>query len=1310
MRRATLAALLALAALIAPAAAQAGPKNIQATDLRVNYVTDPVGIDDTTPSLSWRLTSRFRDQAQRAYQVRVSSGGRTLWDSGRVASADSVSVPYGGPPLESRQRLEWTVRVWGERGGVSAWAEPASWEMGLLERSDWQARWVADPASLDEPAEPLVITFPARETRYLRLAVTRLGEPIKEGWPEPVSRLQLAELEAYGGGTLRSRGAAATASESFTVGGVWEPRFLTDGTLDSNANPRGYTSYHRFEQDLDEPIWLELDLGEVTAVDEVRLYPRTDHLSVNDRTANFPEDFAIQTRTEPSAPWTEAHRVEGQEAPQPPEPPSGLPLLARGFELDGEVRGARLYAAGLGVYEARLNGRTVGDAVLEPANTDYRRRVQYATYDVTDALREGSNRLDFALGNGIYNVPAGSGRYTKFTGSMGPPKLLAQLEVTYADGTRELIATDGSWRATSGATTFSNWYGGEDYDARRALEPGPWRAVADLGAPDGEPVLSAQQAPPVRVQETVTAKSREEVAPGVWLYDLGRNLAGWPEVTVRGAAGETVRLVPGEKLAGGRVTQAEIGGPVYFRYTAATDGAETWHPRFMYYGFRYVEVSGLSEPLALADVRAKVLRADNEQAGDIEFSDDTLNRVHDMVLSAVESNMYSVLTDCPHREKLGWLEEYHLLYDTLAANFDVAAYYRKLHRDIADAQLPNGMVPDIAPEYTVFSGGFRDDANWGGAVIMVPWKHYQAYGDADLLRDGFGAMQRYMDYLASKADGHILSHGLGDWGAFDTSTPLAIPATTAYYRYAEAMAAIAVAVGEEAEAGAYRALAAQIRDAFNARFLDTEAGSYGSGSQASNALPLAAGMVPAEHRDAVVAALREDIAERGDHLSTGEIGLRGLFDVLGEEGDADTVLAMATNPTAPSYAAMLASGATTLPEFWDGRGSQNHFMMGAIDDWSYRYLAGIRSTSPGFRSFLVAPLIPSGLDHVSASWESPYGTIESAWRKARGGRLQMDVTVPVNTEAEVRVPGSAPDSVVMVDGEVVWDGERGRRYGARADRDRVVLDLGSGGYAIESRPLEAVEPSLDVEVAPREGAVMPGGTRTFTVSVAAQASEPAVGELRAVVPEGWSASPDPARFELAGNGWPERASSTLEVTVPRDAPGGEHAIAFVAEAGGLRDEAEAVVSVPSLAGTVFVSDLPWRSEVNGHGPAERDLANGERGAGDGPPLSIDGTVYEKGVGAHATSEIVVDIAGRCETFAATVGVDDSRTPSQGSVAFTVLADERVVASTPVLTGGSSAVDLSADMSGAERLTLRVTDGGDGIAHDHGNWGGARLVC
>jgi alpha-L-rhamnosidase len=484
----------------------------------------------------------------------------------------------------------------------------------------------------------------------------------------------------------------------------------------------------------------------------------------------------------------------------------------------------------------------------------------------------------------------------------------------------------------SGTITFSGWYGGEDFEASRIPDgwdsPGAdrsgWSAV-DLVNGD-EPMLSAQEAPPVTVQEVLPAVSRTDVAPGVWRYDLPRNIAGWPRITVSGAAGATVKMTTGERLDGERVTQAHIGGPVYFSYTAETDAESTWHPRFSYHGFQYIEVSGVSEPPPVEDVAGVVLMADNDRAGSLRTSDPMLDKVHDLVVRATESNMFSVLTDCPHREKLGWLEETHLLFDTVAANWDVAGYYRQLVRNMSDAQLDNGMVPDITPEYTVFGGGFRDDPNWGGAIIMAPWKMYDNYGDIDAMRENYPTMRRYMDYLAGKAENHLLDYGLGDWGAFDTSTPVGIPATTAYYKYATGMSEIAAAIGKDKDADGSARLAREIKDAFNARYFDAGNGSYGSGSQSSLALPLAAGMVPQAHRDSVLGSLLDDIDENGGHLTTGEIGLRALLDALGDAGRADVVLDMAKNPTGPSYAFMVESGASTLWEFWDGEDSRNHFI------------------------------------------------------------------------------------------------------------------------------------------------------------------------------------------------------------------------------------------------------------------------------------------------------------------------------------------------------------------------------------------------
>ncbi|PWR14619.1 hypothetical protein DKT69_15250 [Micromonospora sicca] len=1060
--------------------------------LTVDSLADPLGIEDPTPSLSWQLSATRRDAVQTAYQTlvasspqRLAAGDGDVWDSGKVASNRSVGVRYEGRPLHSRQRAYWGVRAWDAEDRPSPWSGIGSWETGLLQPTDWSAHWIANPAWLAH-TNPVTVTFPARHGRYVRLDVTRLGKPIKEGWPYPVSRLQLAEMQVYGAGQLLSGDAVAKASESFEIPGSWTLQAIHDGRLTTDGPPMGYTSYERQYQDLDGSIWLELDLGRDTDVDKLVLYPRTDTLTADGSTPNFPENYTVQVRAADEAAATVVAAVTGQAAPKPPAKPGAMPLFAKTFTVDKPIARARLYATGLGVYEARLNGAKVGDAVLEPANTDYRTRVEYATHDVTGQLRQGANALGFELGNGIYNVPSTPGRYQKFTGSTGAPKLVAQLEITYTDGTDAVVASDDSWLTAAGPTTFSSWYGGEDYDARREAagwdrpdgDRTGWVPAEETTAPTAGSRLTARAAPPIRAQTTLNAVSRTEVTAGTWLYDLGRNIAGWPQVTLRGAAGSKVRLRPAESLTNGRVDQSQVGSPVYFDVTPATNAAFTWHPRFMYYGFRYIEISGADTPPALADVQGIVLRADNERTGSLDTSDPMVNRIHDIVNTAIDGNMFSVLTDCPHREKLGWLEESHLVGDALTANFDLGAYYNKIVRDVEDAQLANGMVPDIAPEYTVFSGGFRDDPNWGGALILVPWQMYRSYGDARVLREHYPAMKRYLDYLATKANGHILSYGLGDWVAFDTSTPLAVTATTAYYRFATAMTQIAEAVGDTAGKAAYAERAEQIRGAFNAKYFHAETNSYASGSQASNALPLWAGMVPADAQAAVLQHVVDDVKARGNHLSTGEIGLPALLDVLADGGHADLVQALANNPSSPSYAYQVLHGATTLTELWDGPtagASQNHFMLGAIDGWYYRYLGGIRSTAPGYQTFLVQPEITGGMSHVRAEQRSPYGRIVSEWRRD-GKSLHLDVEVPVNSSATVSVP-------LFGEGSARWraSATAGATF-VGIEGDRALYRVGSGRWSFITRtPDTAPQTSpVVVEASTGQAAVVPGWPSTAT--------------------------------------------------------------------------------------------------------------------------------------------------------------------------------------------------------------------------------------
>jgi alpha-L-rhamnosidase len=1042
-------AVTASGAIAAPALAAPGrgkAHTLRPADLRVGHLPSPLGIDTAEPTLSWRFAAGPRDAVQSAYQVRVAtSDGRLarpdLWDSGKVGGG-AVSAVYAGRALTSRERASWQVRVWDGHGRASAWSEPSHFEMGLLAAADWTARWIGNAAWSAEPKPaPATITFPARSARYVRLDVTRLGLPIKEGWPYKVSRLQLAEIQVRDGasGTNAALKAAVTASESYTVGGQWEPEAATDGSLTSDAAPFGYTSLERREQGLPEPIWIQIDLGKQQRFDRVLLYPRTDVTTDDGRTANFPEDFTVQTSVDGET-FDTAATVEGQEAPPPlHRQPEALPVFAREFELRKRVRSARLYATALGVLDVTVNGRPVSDAVLEPPYSAYGERLVYSTYDVTGLLHRGGNRVRVELGTGMAHVPPTPGRYEKLTRSDGTPTFLGQLEITYTDGSRDVIASDTSWRTALGATTFTNWYGGEDYDARRA--PKDWSDAVRVASPTAG--LAARTAPPIVPVGTFRTKKITQPEDGVYVVDLGTNFAGWPRLRVSGPAGTKVTMRPGELLNDdGTVSQHTTGSPIWDSYTLSGDGTETWHPRFCYHGFRYLQLEGLPSAPDDGTVTGIVLRAGNAKAGTFTSSHGLLNDIHRIIDRAVQSNMYSVLTDCPHREKLGWLEQANLVFPAVARNYDVAAYYGAIVRDIAEAQTKDGLVPDIAPEFTVFSGGFRDDPNWGNVIVFAPWQMYRAYGDAATLRTYYPNMVRYVGYLSGKADGHLLDYGLGDWITFDNSTPKGVTATFGYHRAVSALARIAKVIGEDADASEYEALAGEIGAAFNAEYATGD--TYGSGSQACDALALDMGVVPDGKKDAVLAHLVSGIEAKGYHLTVGEIALPSVFHVLSAAGRDDVIHAFATQTGNPSYGYQVVHGATSLTENWDGPtsgNSQNHFMLGAIDEWFHAGLAGLGQTddSIAFETLLVRPAVVGDVTRAAATYETPRGHAAASWRRT-GRKLRLDVTVPPGSGARVEFPVSG--------GAGRPKATRGARWIGVAN-GRAVFEIGSGDWKFE---------------------------------------------------------------------------------------------------------------------------------------------------------------------------------------------------------------------------------------------------------------------
>lgn len=742
-----------------------------------------------------------------------------------------------------------------------------------------------------------------------------------------------------------------------------------------------------------------------------------------------------------------------------PRPPlrRPLPIFAKPFRLDKAVSRARLYVTGVGRYEARLNGRPINALTLEPGDTEYEKTVEYRTYDVTALLRRGENVVGLMLGNGIYNVGPAEDRYLKFTGPARAPKAIAQLDIEHPDGSHTRIGTDASWRVTGGPVRLSHHYGGEDYDAgyehRGWDAPGfgyeGWESAVETAPRNAEGRLTAARQPPVQPMESFAAQSVNRTASGAYVVDMGRNFAGVYTLRLKGAAGDFVKVRPAEmRKPNGEIDQSTFAafGDVRDTYRLR-DGEHTYGPRFVYHGFRYLEVTGYTGDLAAQDVVAVPMRAANPRVGAFEASSPLINSIHGLVDAAVCSNMYSVFTDCPHREKLGWLEAAHLMFHSIAYNFDAAAWYEKLLGDMRDAQLPNGLVPDIAPEYVVFADGFRDDPNWGGAYVLIPWYLYQTTGDTRPLREHFDGMRRYVDYLTTRSEGHILSHGLGDWIAPDETTPLGVTATTGYYQLARVLADAARLLEREEDARRYGDLADNIHRAFNERFYNAATGSYGSGNQASNALALYSDLVPEGRRARVLENLVADIRKHGNHLTVGDVALRPTLMTLAAHGRSDVVWDFLNLTDHPSYGYQVNHGATTLTELWDGPTaglSQNHAILGHIEEWFYGDLAGLRPAAPGWSAITVKPFVPaSGLTSARAQTRTPLGPASSAWMLEDNGALRLNVMVPVGAEARIHVP--APSASDVREGDRPASSAEGVRF-LRVEDGCAVFAVGSGSY------------------------------------------------------------------------------------------------------------------------------------------------------------------------------------------------------------------------------------------------------------------------
>ncbi len=752
-------------------------------------------------------------------------------------------------------------------------------------------------------------------------------------------------------------------------------------------------------------------------------------------------------------------------------------LLRKEFSAGNELSRAIVHVSGLGHYELYLNGEKSGEDLLTPGWTKYDVSTLYDTYDITDLIATGENAIELELANGIYHVER-EGRFGKFQGSFGRKRAIVQLRLEYTDGTVEFVGTDDSWKEHRGPVTFTNMYGGEDYDAR--LNPEGWKAPgfddsdwtqAKVMEDQSLDTLRGHSAGsnPVRViEKREPVEVRELAGPGANLYDFGQNTSYMPKLVVSGPRGSRVRLIPGERIyPDGHVSRASMGGihrgSSWWEYTKATDEDEVWYPRFFYIGSRYIQAQAFAaeegtELPKVESLTGRIVHADVDPVGNFEASDPLLGRIRELVRWAQRSNMVSVLTDCPHREKLGWLEQIHLNGPSLRYEFDLARIFSKAMFDMADSQTDDGLIPNIAPEFTEFRGAFRAAAEWGAAFIQVPWQQYQFDGDTALLEQFYPAMGEYFSYLESRAEDGILSEGLGDW--FDLGprrppgrsqlTHSPITATAYYFYNARTLAEIASALGNEADAADYEERAETIRRAFNREFFNEAEGYYGENSQAANAMPLVMGIVEEEQRERVFSALLGDLKDRDYSLTTGAVGYRYLLQALTQAGRDDVIHRMIVRDDQPGYAWQLKAGATALTESWEAHAttSNNHFMLGHITEWFYKDLAGIRldPERPGFAGVIVEPRPVDDLDWVEASYRARSGMVKVRWERL-GDAFELQLTIPANTVAELRLPAREGHEVSESGSPV--DEAEGVNWLEQAG-DRAVFRLASGTYKFSS--------------------------------------------------------------------------------------------------------------------------------------------------------------------------------------------------------------------------------------------------------------------
>lgn len=1066
---------------------QHGGSAVRLADPLVEKKTSPLGIDVDRPRFSWTVGSDRRGVEQTSYRLRVSTRGprpRVVWDSGVVPSRESANVEYAGPPLRAATDYGWRVDVATTHGSGST---TSSFRTGLYAESDWAgAAWIGNERRPDQVTD---LTFAGAS--WIWLAEGELPDQdrafrLTQAAPDGASATKAEILiTADDSCTVWVDGAEVGATEPAENG--WQAARFYEADLSGNSTRGSTVVAVRGTNDAVSP-------GAVLAV--VRLTwsdgTRTTRTTGSGWKAatQFPADFArpdlddsgwdgaVELAAYGSGPW-------GSGVRPPTRDPLPAPLLRKELEVGPRLERATLYLAAGGYANVSLNGRPAGDQVLAPGFTDYDDTVQYTAVDLTRSLRRGRNVLGIELGRGFYGMTGGNVWRWEAPPWHDEPVVRAVLHLEYAGGAVERVVTDPTWRIHDGPTVFDDLYGGEAYDARRALpgwdsagfdeggfeegglDDGAWAPASVAPGPRG--VLVNQRQQPIEVTGSLPAIEVTEPEPGVYVVKFPRVIAGWVEYTVTGPAGATIRAAHGEKLtASGRVNLSNNGGfQAGFqtdRFTLAGTGQpETWEPRFSYKGFQYIEVTGWPQdgPPPLAAFIAKVVHTAAAETGTFESSSEIMNRTHRAVVDTLKNNIHGIPTDTPMFEKNGWTGDAAIGAEMFLLNLDVHELFAKWLRDVHETRDAQGRPLVIAPSSGDW-GEWGVCPPWHAAYVMIPWWLYRYGGDERVLAECYDGMKRYVDLEFDRSQGGIVPDArLGDWVSPEASPAggnapedLRVSATAFLYSMTVFMRRSAGFLGKAADVEHFARNAAAIRAAFNDAFLDGAAGRYrGTGDrgyrQTHNVLAVAFGLVPdAATTQRVVDGIVADVRAKGTKLNTGVLGTKWLLPVLTQHGYADVAYELAVQTGYPSWGYMIENGATSMWEHWSLEArSYGHYFLGTVDDWFYQHVAGIQaSPETGYRDITIAPAVTQHLDRARASTRTPYGTVTSEWHRT-GGRLTLGVTIPVGSTATVRVPARDPEAVT----------ERGRRLSlagappegitaVSVEDGAVVVRVGSGRY------------------------------------------------------------------------------------------------------------------------------------------------------------------------------------------------------------------------------------------------------------------------